>query len=61
MNESTIVQLVVQTGAIGLCALMMLYVGKKLDRLIEAFSKLAVKLEILIDRRAGRFGDSERG
>lgn len=57
MNESTIVQLVVQTGAIGLCALMLLYVGKKLDRAADAFNNLATKIEIMLDRDEFRRGE----
>lgn len=49
MNESIIVQLVVQTGALGLCALMILYLGKKMDRLADGIYKLVQRTEVLID------------
>ena len=50
MSDQTIVQLVLQTGAIGLCALMVFHIGRKLDRLAEAIYKLVQRVEIGLDR-----------
>lgn len=50
MNESTVIQLVVQTGAIGLCALMMLYVARKMDRLADRIGELVEEVRLMLDR-----------
>lgn len=51
MNDAPwYVQLVIQAGALGLCVLMLVYVGKKLDRLADAFNNLASKIEVMLDR-----------
>ena len=49
MNDMA-VQLVIQAGAIGICALLVVSHGRKMDRLAEAIYKLVQRVEILIDR-----------
>lgn len=51
MNESLVVQLVVQTGALGICALLIVNTGRKMDRLTEAiYELLARKSGIKIEK-----------
>jgi outer membrane murein-binding lipoprotein Lpp len=50
MNESLLLQLVVQAGALGICALMVLISGRKMDRLSEAIYTLVQRVELSLDR-----------
>ena len=49
MNELAL-QFVVQAGALGICALLIISSGRKQDRLAEAIYKLVQRVEVLIDR-----------